>query len=99
MTQLHRTIRARLKSVEVPLFVITFLLGAYLAVGNIFDAANVPHKSTWTPWSAWFVLLLVAAVWVPIYALRPSKPGCSRAKSARHAPLPCWHGRVSRSLP
>jgi hypothetical protein len=69
MTRLHRAIRARLKSVEVPLFVITFLLGAYLAVGNIFDAANVPNKSTWTPWSVWFVLLLVAAVWVPVYAL------------------------------
>ena len=69
MTRLHSAIRARLKSVEVPLFVITFLLGAYLAVGNIFDAANVPDKSTWTPWSVWFVLLLVAAVWVPVYAL------------------------------
>ncbi len=69
MTRLHRAIRDRLKSVEVPLFVITFLLGAYLAVGNIFDAANVPNKTTWTPWSIWFVLLLVAAVWVPLYAL------------------------------
>lgn len=69
MTRLHRAIRDRLKSVEVPLFVITFLLGAYLAVGNILDAANVPNKTTWTPWSVWFVLLLVAAVWVPLYAL------------------------------
>lgn len=69
MTRLHRAIRERLKSVEVPLFVITFLLGAYLAVGNILDAANVPNKTTWTPWSVWFVLLLVAAVWVPLYAL------------------------------
>jgi hypothetical protein len=49
MMGLHRAIRARLKSVEVPLFLITFLLGAYLAVGNIFDAANVPNKATWTP--------------------------------------------------
>src|SRR5664280_1438957 len=69
MTRLHRAIRSRLKSVAVPLFVITFLLGAYLAVGNIFDAANVPNKTTWTPWSVWFVVLLVAAVWVPLYAL------------------------------
>lgn len=69
MTGLRHAIRARLKSVEVPLFVITFLLGAYLAVGNIFDAANVPDKTTWRPWSVWFVLLLVAAVWVPLYAL------------------------------
>jgi hypothetical protein len=69
MTRVHRAIRDRLKSVEVPLVAITFLLGAYLAVGNIFYAANVPNKTAWTPWSVWFVLLLVAAVWVPLYAL------------------------------
>jgi len=69
MRGLHRAIRARLKSVEVPLFIITFVLGVYLAVGNIFDATNVPDKTTWTPWSLWFVLLVVAAVWVPVYAL------------------------------
>ena len=84
MTRLHRAIRDRLKSVQVPLFVITFLLGVYLAVGNILDAANVPNKSTWTPWRVWFVLLLVAAVWVPLYALYQTVEARLQSSEKRH---------------
>jgi VanZ family protein len=69
MRRVGRVIHDRLRAAEIPLFVVTFVLGAYLAVGNIFDAANVPRKSTWTPWSIWFVALLAAAVWVPLFAL------------------------------
>jgi hypothetical protein len=52
----------------LPLLVITFLLGVYLAAGNVLVAVGFPAKRTWAPWSGWFIALLIAAVWVPLYA-------------------------------
>jgi hypothetical protein len=57
-------VRSRLHALEVPLLVITFVLGVYLAAANILLAVNVP-KNTWVPWTGWFVALLVSAVLGP----------------------------------
>lgn len=51
---------------QVLLTVVTYLAGAYFAVGTILLAAAVPHRRTWEPWTVWFVLLLVSAVWVAL---------------------------------
>jgi len=69
MRRFARFIRKRLSALALPLLVLTFVLGVYLAAGNVLDAAHVPDKHIWVPWSVWFVVLLVSAVWVPIYAL------------------------------
>src|ERR1700722_2291527 len=69
MTRVRRAIASHLRAVEVPLLLVTLALGIYLAAGNILDAANVPDESTWEPGKVWFIVLLVAAVWVPIYAV------------------------------
>jgi hypothetical protein len=45
------------------------VLAAYLAVGTALAGAEWPHKDTWRPWSVPFVLMLIAAVSVPLYAL------------------------------
>ncbi len=69
MTRFRRAIRKRFQALELPLVLVTFALGVYLAAGTILLAANFPDHKTWTPWSGWFVALLVSAVWVPVYAL------------------------------
>ncbi len=56
--------RARLRCTLV-----TAILGLYLAVGNALRGAKFPDEETWSPWSPWFVALLGAAVFVPLYAL------------------------------
>jgi hypothetical protein len=69
MRRLLHTIRKHLRALGLPLLLLTFVLGVYLAAGNVLLAASVPDKKTWAPWTVWFVILLVSAVWVPVYAL------------------------------
>ena len=76
-------IRRLLHAVEVPLVLVTFVTGVYLAVGTVLLAAAVPHKRTWEPWTPWFVALLVCAVWVPLYALYQTIEARLQAGEAR----------------
>ncbi len=81
MMRFFRAIGKRLHVLGFLLLLITFVLGVYLAVGNILLAANFPHKRTWQPWTVWFVALLVSAVWVPVYALGQAIRARRRARA------------------
>lgn len=61
-----RSVRDRLKRFEGFLYFVTAVLGVYLAGANLLRSAKWPHEVTWTPWSGWFIAMLVAAVYVPL---------------------------------
>lgn len=44
-------------------------LAVYLAGANILRAAKWPNEAIWQPWTGWFVALLAAALFVPLFAL------------------------------
>lgn len=60
---------ALLRRIEVPLNVVALVLAVYLAAGNLLKGAKYPDEATWLPWTGWFIGLLVAALFVPIFAL------------------------------
>lgn len=64
-----RTVRDRVKKVELLLYFVTALLATYLAVANILRAAKWPDEATWAPGTTWFWLIVACAVYVPLYAL------------------------------
>lgn len=59
---------AAVRRFEVQLQWIAGILGVYLAVATLFRAARHPG-STWEPWHPLFIAMLLAAVFVPAYAL------------------------------
>jgi hypothetical protein len=63
-----RRLRDGIKRFEVPLYVVAAVLGVYLAVATLLRGAKYPTESSWAPWGALFVLMLAAAVFVPLYA-------------------------------
>lgn len=63
-----RKLRDKIKHYEVGLFCLAVVLGVYLAGATLLKGAKYPHEATWAPWKIWFVLMLVAAVFVPLYA-------------------------------
>jgi len=63
-----RKLRDGIKKFEVPLFVAAAILGAYLAVASALRGAKYPSEAVWLPWKPLFVLMLVAGVFVPLYA-------------------------------
>jgi hypothetical protein len=58
---------AAVRRFEVQLFWVAMLLGVYLAVATLVRGTR-HHGSAWEPWHPLFVVMLVAAVFVPIYA-------------------------------
>ncbi|HEX2233709.1 MAG TPA: hypothetical protein VHG69_10135 [Thermoleophilaceae bacterium] len=64
-----RKVRDALKRAEVALYVVTAVLGLYLAGGNAMRGAKWPDEATWQPWTVWFCALVAAALYVPLYAL------------------------------
>jgi hypothetical protein len=68
---------------EVQFFVLAMVLGVYLAIATLLRAAN-HHSTAWEPWHPLFVAMLVAAVFVPIYAfLRALDARALRSDAAR----------------
>lgn len=63
-----RSAIAKLRRADVALNVTALLLAVYLAVANLLRGAEVPNEATWRPWQATFVLMLVAALFVPLFA-------------------------------
>lgn len=63
-----RKARDAIKRIEVPLYVVTAVVALYLAAGNLLRGAKWPDEATWAAWSGWFVALVAAAVYVPVYA-------------------------------
>lgn len=57
------------RSIETPVNCAACALALYLAAANVLGAAKWPDEATWQPWSAWFILLLVSALVVPLFAL------------------------------
>jgi hypothetical protein len=66
--KLLRAVRDGVKHFEVPLFVVAAILGVYLAVASLLRGAKYPNEAIWTPWKLLFVLMVVAGVFVPVYA-------------------------------
>lgn len=62
-------VRSRLRRHETFLFIVSAILGVYLALAPFLRAANLPKVGAWEPWSFWFILMALSAVWVPVYAL------------------------------
>lgn len=68
MGDLERAVRIY-RSVESLVNCAACVLAVYLAAANVLRAAKWPDEETWQPWTAWFVGLLVAALFVPLFAL------------------------------
>jgi hypothetical protein len=64
-----RRIRDVIKRFELPLYFVAAVLGIYLAVAGILRAAKYPNEATWAFGTFWFWAMVVAAVFVPLYAL------------------------------
>jgi hypothetical protein len=64
-----RRSRDAVKRVEFPLYFLTAFLALYLAAGNILRGAKIPSEDWWAPGTFPFILLLICAVYVPLYAL------------------------------
>lgn len=65
---MKRTVRTY-RSIETWVNCVACVLALYLAGANILRAAKWPNEATWQPWTASFVALLVAALFVPLFAL------------------------------
>lgn len=63
-----RKLRDGLKRFEVPLFILAAFLGTYLAIASALRGAKYPSEGIWLPWEPLFVAMLVAGVFVPLYA-------------------------------
>jgi hypothetical protein len=64
-----RSVRDAVKKVEVPyVAAVALVLAVYLAIANVLRAAKWPHESTWAVGTVWFWAILVAAVFVPLFA-------------------------------
>lgn len=63
-----RKLRDGIKRFEVPLFVVAAVLGSYLAVASALRGAKYPNEAIWLPWEPLFIAMLVAGVFVPVYA-------------------------------
>lgn len=63
-----RKLRDWLKQFEIVLFVAALALGVYLAAANLLRGAKYPSEAIWMPWKVLFVVMVVAAVFVPLYA-------------------------------
>lgn len=80
---------AFLRRHEVPINAIALSLGAYAAVASALRGAKYPSESFWAPWGAPFVALLVAVVFVPVFAFykvldaRDQKAGKAEAERGR----------------
>jgi hypothetical protein len=61
------SILARLRKVDVALNAIGLLLGIFLAAATLLKAADWPEKQSWQPWTGLFIVLLCAAVYVPLF--------------------------------
>jgi hypothetical protein len=68
MAQLLRKLRDRIKQFGRALSATAVLLGVYVAAGTVLLGADWPNKEFWEPWSKPFVLLIIAAVYIPLYA-------------------------------
>ena len=64
-----RSVRDFLKKGEFALNVLTALIALYLAAANVLRGAKVPSEHFWAPWRGWFIAILVAALYVPLFAL------------------------------
>jgi hypothetical protein len=65
---MRHLIRA-LRRIETPLNVVAAVLALYLAAATAFRSAKYPSDGFWAPWDAPFVGILVAALFVPLFAL------------------------------
>jgi hypothetical protein len=63
-----RHVRDGLRRFEVVLFWVALVLGIYLAVANLLRGARYPNEDIWQPWKPLFVAMVVAALFVPLYA-------------------------------
>lgn len=63
-----RKLRDGIKRFEVPLFVLAAVLGIYLAIASALRGAKYPSEQIWLPWEPLFIAMLVAGVFVPVYA-------------------------------
>jgi hypothetical protein len=75
---------------EILLFAVAMVLGVYLAVATLLRAAN-HHSTAWEPWHPLFIAMLVAAVFVPVYAFL-------RALDARALKADAAKGRLQANL-
>jgi hypothetical protein len=85
---------AAMRRFEILLFTVAMALGAYLAVANLLRAAD-HHSTAWEPWHPLFIAMLVAALFVPIYAFlrafdaRELKADAARSKLQNDLELLC----------
>jgi hypothetical protein len=83
-------VRAAMRRFEVLLFSVAMVLGAYLAVATLLRAAR-QHSTAWEPWHPLFIAMLVAALFVPVYAFL-------RALDARELKVDAARGKLQTSL-
>ncbi len=77
---MFRALRDKIKRFDFAINVATAALAIYLAVGNILRGVKIPSEAFWLPWKAPFIVLIVAAIYVPIY-------GFYKALDARYESL------------
>lgn len=64
-----RAVRDELSRHQLALNVVTGILAVYLAAGNLLRGAAVPSERYWAPGSLPFILLVICAIYVPVFAL------------------------------
>jgi hypothetical protein len=82
-----RNIRNKIRRADVFVSIITAILGIYLAGGGILLGADVPSEEFWDPWRVPFVVLLVAAIYVPIYGFYKAMDARFEAQDRHEAEL------------
>lgn len=77
---------------------LAFFLGAYLAVAAILEGAQTPSASAWRPWTGWFIAGLIAAIFVPAFALLKSIDAREQAHDAAEQELDADMARLCQEL-
>lgn len=61
--------RRLFKRIQVPLLVVTGLLGVYVAVTTLLSASDSPNADVWRPWGVLFITRLGSVVLIGVYVL------------------------------
>lgn len=93
-----RKLRDGVGRIEVLLFCVAAILGAYLAVATALRGAKWPDEATWLPWSFWFIAMLVAAVFVPLYAFYKALDAYFQAADKKRAEMDERERRLKADL-
>jgi hypothetical protein len=83
--KLLRKIRKVLNRFEVPFIAVAAVSGIYLAAATILSGAESPNAEFWEPWKVAFVLMLAAAVSVPLFGAYKTLDARAQAAEKRFA--------------